>query len=66
MQSKFAAHFVLAAHIGARSRIIADENDRQAGRDTALLQFRDFAPQFRVNFFRNRAAVDQIRSFSFH
>ncbi len=58
MQPELPAHLVFRSNVGARSGIIADQNDRESGRRPACLQRCDFATQLGVDLFRHRAAVD--------
>ena len=60
MQPEFAAHLVLRSDIGARSGIVADQNDRESGGNTFDFSVCNFAAQLGIDFFRNRAAVDQL------
>src|SRR6266852_9940754 len=60
MQTELAAHFIFRANVGARRRIIAHENDGKARCNSFRFYFRDLAAKIDVNFFGNRAAVDQV------
>jgi hypothetical protein len=60
MQTELAAHLVFRADISARGRVVTNENNSEARRKTAGLQFRDFAAEIDINFFSDGAAIDQI------
>ena len=60
MQPEFPAHLVLRAHVGARSRIIADQNDRESGRDCPRFQRSRFRRAVRRKLFPHCSAVDQM------
>src|SRR4030095_10433853 len=60
MQLELPAHLVLRSNVGARSGVVADQNDRESRRRPACLQQSDFAPQLCVDLFSHRAAVDQF------
>ena len=60
MQPEIAAHLVLRAHIGARGRIVADQDDGEARRHSALFQFRDFAAQIARKLFRQLRGLRSV------
>ena len=58
VQLELPAHLVFRSNVGARSGIVANQNDRESRRRPACLQQSDFATQLGVDLFSHRAAVD--------
>ena len=58
VQAELPAHLVFRSNVGARSGIVADQNDRESGRRPACLQQSDLATQLGVDIFSHRAAVN--------
>src|SRR5438876_3302297 len=61
VQSQLAAHLVFRTYIGARSRIVSNENDGKARRNAFFLQFRNLASKIDIHFLRDCASIDQFR-----
>ena len=60
MQAKFPAHPVLRADISSRCWIVAHKHNGKAGRDLFPGQIGDPMAQLCVNFFGDRAPIDQL------
>ena len=60
MQAELAAHSIFRPDIGARSRIIPNENDGEPGRNALCFQFCYLPAKIYVHLIRNRAAIDKL------